>query len=227
MPATLYFGAPVRSNQTAHKEALDQGLDLLRASPSEVVVTCYKEYRQPGHTIFANNLAAFIFLSQNPGSRLSSRNPIYYPLASKTMSPTFRKPVIVFSFSQSLNSDQITEICNRTGSIETKSGNKLAFRHQVSDMATFSAIANLTPRPKQITPTGTTEMNLVGFRVYIFLHRLFDAFMRCNQYPGFKTNDVNDTGVFENWSMMTEADESKVTVTTIGDTTVHYVSVTG
>lgn len=203
MPATLYFGAPVRQNQSAHKEALDQGLDLLRASPSEVVITCYKDYKQPGHTIFKENLAAFIFLSNNPTTRISSRNPIYHPITTKDVCPTYRKPVVVFSFSRSLNSDQIAEVVRETGSVESRNGNKLSFRHQVSDNALFSKILNLSPGPLKITPTGTTEMNITGFRVYLFLHRLFHAFMKCNQYPGFRTNDITDVGTFENFTVIT------------------------
>jgi hypothetical protein len=218
MPATLYFGVPVKPNQSAHKEALDQGLDLLRASPSEVVVTCYKDYKQPGHTIFANNLPAFIFISNNPTTRISSQNPIYYPLASKTVSPTFKKPVIVFSFNRSLNSDQIDEIVKETMSVESQSGKKLSFRHQYSDPSVFKKVLDVLPGPLYTTQTGTTEMNIAGYRIYLFLHRLFDAFMRCNQYPGFRTNDKGDVAAFRNFTMIAEGMKEDSGVTDRGDT---------
>jgi hypothetical protein len=217
MPATIYFGAPVRENQSAHKEATDQGLNLLRAAPSEVTATVFKTYVQPGHTIFANNLASFIFLSQNPKSSLSSRNPIYHPLTSKTTCPTKQNPVIVFSFQQSMNSDQIAEVAMETGSLESRAGkNKLVFRHQIGDQAKLKKIGELRPKPSYVTPTGTTELNLAGYRVYLFLHRLFDAFMRCNQYPGFKTNDIADVGTFENYSLIAPEDKGKIDTVTIG-----------
>jgi len=204
MPATLYFGAPVKPSQSAHKEATDLGLEMLRASPSEVIVQCIKDYKQPGHTLFSANLPAFIFLSQNPKSRVSSRNPIYYPLSSKSVSPTFSKPVVVFSFSRPLNSDQIAEVVRETGSVETRAGGKLAFRHQLSDSALYQKVLGLTPRPTPTTQSGTGEINIFSLGHYFFLHRLFDAFMRCNQYPGFMTNVKEDVGSFENFSPIGE-----------------------
>jgi hypothetical protein len=223
MPATLYFGAPVKPNQSAHKEAIDQGLDLLRASPSEVVVTCYKTYKQPGHTIFANNLPAFLKIGEEPTLVLSSRVPIYHPLTSKTTSPTMKNPVIVFSFDRGLNSDQIDEICKTTGSVESKSGNKLSFRHLYSDAALFKTVLDLKPKPKYITPTGTTEMNIAGYRVYLFLHRLFDAFMRNNQYPGFLTNSKEDVAAWGNFNLMVGRADAKIVSVTVDDRPVREV----
>jgi hypothetical protein len=208
MPATLYFGAPVKAKGTASKEVLDLGLDYLRASPSEIAVTTIRTYNQPGYTLYKANLPAFIYLGSAPGSRISSRRPIYFPLTHKDVSATITPVTISFSFSQQKSPEQIAEIIAQTGATESQLGNKLIFKIK-SGPGVVAKVTGLRPAPITVTQTGTDTMNLKGYRIYGFLHRLFDAFCKVNQYPGFRTHDIADVGTLDLFHPLIENTDHK------------------
>jgi hypothetical protein len=194
--ATLYFGVPPAQSKSVSEGVKALGLNLLRASPSEVNPVVSLDYIQPGHSVYKDLMGAFI-QSAIKDIRISSRNPPYHPLASRTVDSTVRYPDLIWSYNQALNSEKIGELKANLDANETKINNKTAFEFTITQ-ENFIKLQAHPLRPNPNTPSGTRHVNIQGFKYFLFLHRLFDAFCRTNQYPGFKTNDRADVG----WSRL-------------------------
>lgn len=209
--ATFYFGGPVPSSKSASAEAKALGIDLMRASPSEINPVVVVDYVQPGHSVYKDFLGAYIQSSIH-GITISSRNPPYHPLQNKGVDSTMRLPNLIWNYSNNLNAEAIAQLKVDIGASETKTiTNKGAFEMTITSDA-FKRLQAHALKPNSHTPTGTTHINIAGFSTYLFLNRLFDAFCRANQYPGFKTNNRADIG----WSklyMMVDGTETTKEVT--------------
>jgi hypothetical protein len=211
--ATIYFGAPVSNANTASEEMKAMGLDYLRASPSSIAMTVRLEYKQPGFTLYKENIPAFIKAAKE-AKPVSSRSSIYHTLKNHTtVLPTMKHPMIIWSYNNKLSPEQIEQKKTMFGAHETQVRGKFALIGRMANAQWWTDLK--ADNPVTVTPSNSSNMNMSGFVTYTILNRLADQVLRSNQYPAFKTNDKQDVSKF--LISLLEPDSSKDVTTIDGE----------
>jgi len=203
--AIIYFGAPAKNQDSAPAELRSRGLNYLRASPSSIDVNVTLEYRQPGFTLYKNNLPAFIKAARHKAG-VSSRKPIYHAEPHTTVPPFMANPRIIWSYNNKLTPEQIDQKKRIHSAKETQIKGRLAFEAMHGGPQWWRGLKD--DNPVTVTASNSTNMNMAGYVTYTVLNRLVDQFFRVNQYPAFKRNNKEDVMAFL-FNYMNPSDDNK------------------
>lgn len=180
----IYYGAPVKGTQVVSEELKARGINLLRSSPYVIGTVGIRLANAPSYDNYLENIASSLQSAETDTMVpvIGSDRP-FYPFTHKSTPVFTRDPAILWSYEKTPTSapDQLDTIRDRFNASETTAHGKPAFMATLTSVQVRELVSSTSP--SETTPASTTAINIQAYKVYLLLHRVFDAFMRMHQYP--------------------------------------------
>lgn len=177
MSSVIYLGTLPRASQIVSSELKARGIPLLKAAPSDIKPLILTE-AAANYGIYKHNLASYIRAAET-GSSVLMNDP-YKLFSSRSTPPFMANPRIVFTFNAPPSTEVRDTIKARFAATDILVKGKPALVATLSRKEVIDLIDSYNP--VQTSPSSTTAINIVAFKQYVLLHRLFDTVCRTHQY---------------------------------------------
>jgi hypothetical protein len=179
MSAIVYLGTEPSSSNVVSETLKLKGINLLKASPSEMHLFGDRVYTNFGYEKYIANLPTAV-ASARQGHPVHYENMAsFHPLReAHQRAPFCRNPALVWSYSSP--NETTDRVVAAVDGIPTTSGGKPAITGYLSSIQARQVIDSGASKD---TPFSMNNVNLSGYAVYLKLHAIYHALARLHQYP--------------------------------------------
>jgi hypothetical protein len=179
----IHFGAPMKPGQVVSSELQDQGVELLRASPSDIQWAGSPMVFQPNFSVYKSNLPIFMAGAMT-GTPIRSNSKVFPGLAySGTILPFTRPSLVVtwpFALPVEVQEDLIRDYKLRPSMIRGKPC-------MIVDNYDLDTVRHLiSTKCTQTSPCIEEAINIASLRTLSAVAKIATCFFKLHQYPAFK-----------------------------------------
>lgn len=179
--AIIFFGFPARDRTVADSVA-QLGLNLLKASPCDLQITCATDFPQPGYASYLRNLPAHLLATVT--KKKQSYRTEGFPLISLRDILPFQSPSIAFSLTRPKNEVLATVDGMATYKIAGKVPVYVCERPDAKCLTDLGKLGvDMTTRP----PLNC--LNMSAYRFYLISLRLITLLIQVHTYPAARDVD--------------------------------------
>jgi hypothetical protein len=181
----ILLGYEATKTSEVSKQLADLGIYMLKASPSDVQVLCYRSEIQPGYDIYVRNLPKFI--EANVRAIEVPLNPPFFSILSVCKSPIYSTwPPLAVTFGVPLGDKESTFA--EFGLSKNKVRNVTQYIFQKPSVELIKSFTPLKPDRTCQVPHGT--VNLEALNRYFQVSCLLGAVIAVQNYPAFDVEDL-------------------------------------
>jgi hypothetical protein len=218
----IYFGHPNTKGLEVSPLLKTKGINLLRASPTNVRAVAKPLVKQPGYSSYSAFLPAFM-KAQNEGITVPLNKAGYttsYPVSECI---GLSHPSLVVDYGGPLPAKHV-EVLNGIGFERIKMNRRdNIIRFPVVDLDEVREIRKTSPNA--LTPAPANTVNLEAFESWVLFLRLLSNLLRTHIYPAFRDNEHQQEEVYDIIDMVTlkrrastlESDRTKLQKATDGE----------
>jgi len=181
----FYLGFPANDAQTVSEPLRNRGIDMLRASPSDIKVLVKIHINQPAFVVYVNNLPAFMEANQNRAivSLAKEGYPINLPV---NLCFPFRYPALMIESKVTLSQDKLDKLAEiGYRNIAHQNKTSMVFDNYTLDDVHY--IRSLKPIATCRATVNTINLDCMSSLITVI--RIFSSFFRTHTYPAFKTDE--------------------------------------
>jgi hypothetical protein len=182
----IYFGHPNNKGLEVSPLLRTKGINLLRASPSNVRAIAKPLVKQPGYSSYAAFLPAFM-KAQNEGIVVNLNRPGYVTNFPVDKCIGIQHPSLVIDYGGPIPARHV-EVLNGVG-FERIKMNKRENIVRFPEITLEEVRLIRKTAPNSLTPAPANTVNLEAFESWVLFLRLVSNLLRTHMYPAFRDNE--------------------------------------